>query len=105
MVILPYSQTGRQWNHRLFPRCNHDAPARRFHGTALGSRHVLGHLELELSGGRALIVHGDCFDGAVSVQLGSTGSVVGRMSASWDFVPFSIKYVHGLVLSLLALQC
>ena len=46
---------------------NHDAPARRFHGSNLGNLHVLGRLELELEGGgRALIVHGDCFDGAVS---------------------------------------
>lgn len=46
---------------------NHDAPARRFHGTSLGNVHIRGRLELDHNdGSRTLVVHGDCFDGAVA---------------------------------------
>ena len=83
---------------------NHDAPARRFHGTSLGNLHVLGRLELDLEGGdRALIVHGDCFDGAVSCptwlyniggwlyeRIMGMGSVINKLRSWFGAKPVSI---------------
>ncbi|TVR42528.1 MAG: hypothetical protein EA402_11490, partial [Planctomycetota bacterium] len=39
----------------------------RFHEASLGNLHLLGRLELDHADGRrTLIIHGDCFDGAVA---------------------------------------
>lgn len=46
---------------------NHDAPLRRYAGMSFGNLHILDRLELAYGDGkRALVLHGDVFDGHVS---------------------------------------
>jgi UDP-2,3-diacylglucosamine pyrophosphatase LpxH len=46
---------------------NHDAPLRKYSGMSLGGVHLVDRLELTYGDKRALVIHGDCFDGHIQV--------------------------------------